>query len=119
MYQLDKCIFVTNNDRAAEEFSGRAAKIILLEDYRDVLVQVRDLIYAGHKLLSHPQASSLKPNQTPYRTILVYGEQERVNLMMSPSSRKPLRPLISGRRSAILPFTTRRSPTTTRPSTSP
>ena len=74
MYQLDKCIFVTNNDRAAAEFSDRAGKIILLENYRDVLVQVRDLIYAGHKLLSHPQASSLKPNQTPYRTILVYGE---------------------------------------------
>ncbi len=79
MYQLDKCIFVTNNDRAAAEFGDRAQQVILLENYRDVLVQVRDLIYAGHKLLSHPQASSLKPNQTPYRTILVYGETQSMD----------------------------------------
>lgn len=79
MYQLDKCIFVTNNDRAAAEFSDRAEQIVLLEDYREVLVTVRDLIYAGHKLLSHPQASSLKPNQTPYRTVLVYGEVGKVD----------------------------------------
>ena len=79
MYQLDKCIFVTNNDRAAAAFGDRAKQIVLLENYRDVLVQARDLIYAGHKLLSHPQASSLKPNQTPYRTILVYGEKGSVN----------------------------------------
>lgn len=79
MYNLDQCIFVTNNDRAAEKFSSRAQQVILLENYRDVLVQARDLIYAGHKLLSHPQCSSLKPNQTPYRTIVIYGVRQKVD----------------------------------------
>lgn len=50
-----------------------------MEEYRDVLLKARDLIYAGHKLLTHPQASSLKPNQTPYRSILLYGEKQALD----------------------------------------
>ncbi len=79
MYNLDQCIFVTNNDRVALKFKGSAKEIILLEEYRDVLLKARDLIYAGHKLLTHPQASSLKPNQTPYRSILLYGEKQALD----------------------------------------
>ncbi len=79
MYHLDQCIFVTNNDRAAEKFRNQAREVILLENYRDVLIRARDLIYSGHKLLSHPQASSLKPNQTPYRTIMIYGVRGEIS----------------------------------------
>lgn len=79
MYNLDQCIFVTNNDRVAQKFGSQAQQVILLEGYREVLIQARDLIYAGHKLLSHPQSSSLKPNQTPYRTIVIYGVCQNVD----------------------------------------
>ena len=37
------------------------------------------MIYTHHKLLTHPQASSLKPNQTPYRSILLYQEGVKEN----------------------------------------
>ena len=79
MYDFGKCILVTNNDRAAEKFAAQVLRVIPAEDYREVLVQARDLIYAGHKLLSHPQASSLKPNQTPYRTLVLYGVKSAVD----------------------------------------
>ena len=39
--------------------------------YREVLVKVRDLIYAGHTLFTHPLSGSVKPNETPYKSILV------------------------------------------------
>ena len=39
--------------------------------YRDVLVLVRDLVYAGHRLYTHPLAGSVKPNETPYKSIVV------------------------------------------------
>lgn len=74
MYELEKCILVTNNDRAAEKWRDDISDIYLLDEYRDVLEKTRDLIHRGHKLLTHPQASSLKPNQTPYRTLLLYSE---------------------------------------------
>ncbi len=32
--------------------------------YRDVLVKVRDLVYIGHTLYTHPLAGSVKPNET-------------------------------------------------------
>ena len=31
-------------------------------------------------LLTHPQASSLKPNQTPYRSVVVYPKGEEDNI---------------------------------------
>ncbi len=39
--------------------------------YRDVLVLVRDLVYAGHRLYTHPLAGSVKPNETPYKSMVV------------------------------------------------
>ena len=39
--------------------------------YREVLCKVRDMIYEGHKLLTHPLSGSVKPNETPYKSILV------------------------------------------------
>lgn len=39
--------------------------------YREVLVKVRDLVYAGHTLFTHPLSGSVKPNETPYKSILV------------------------------------------------
>ena len=38
---------------------------------RDVLVAVRDLVYEGHTLFTHPLSGSLKPNETPYKSIAV------------------------------------------------
>jgi len=41
----------------------------------DILKNVRDNIHVGHKLLTHPLMSSIKPNETPYRTICISKEK--------------------------------------------
>ena len=41
------------------------------ESYRQVLVRARDLIYRGYGLFTHPLAGSVKPNETPYRSLLL------------------------------------------------
>ena len=64
MYQLDKCILVTNNDKVYLKYRDEV-KCILLDNYEDVLIKVRD--------------SSLKPNQTPYRSIIVYPKKNEDN----------------------------------------
>jgi len=69
MFDLGKCILVTNNDRAAEKWGESVGQVFMMDSYEAVLKKARDLIHRGHKLLTHPQASSLKPN----RTILLYG----------------------------------------------
>ena len=56
--------------------------------YREVLVKVRDLVYSGYELLTHPMAGSVKPNETMYKSIVVGTEMKSVeiehcNLMMN------------------------------------
>ena len=69
---------MTNNDRVYEKYKD-ITNVILVESYEAVLIKVRDLVYDRHVLLTHPQASSLKPNQTPYRSVAVYPKRDEDN----------------------------------------
>jgi len=40
-------------------------------DYMGILKKCRDYIHSGYTLLSHPLYGSVKPNETPYRTIIL------------------------------------------------
>lgn len=39
--------------------------------YLDVLIAVRNKVHSGFTLLSHPLSGSVKPGDTPYKSILV------------------------------------------------
>lgn len=79
MQKLENAIIVTNNDKVANKYAD-VTNIEMCETYEDVLLKTRDLVYNKHILLTHPQASSLKPNQTPYRSIIVYPKGEDDNI---------------------------------------
>lgn len=78
MWKLEDTILVTNNDRVYEKYKD-VTNVILVASYEAVLIKVRDLVYDRHVLLTHPQASSLKPNQTPYRSVAVYPKGDEDN----------------------------------------
>lgn len=65
-------IIVTNNDRCIAQYQT-VCSIVYHEEwiYLDVLLYARDLIHKGAILITHPMAGSLKPNQTPYRSIVL------------------------------------------------
>ena len=66
-----KFVIVTNNPRVRDEL-GKEFEVDFADiTYREVLCKVRDMIYEGHKLLTHPLSGSVKPNETPYKSILV------------------------------------------------
>ena len=46
---------------------------ILISDYGavPVLEKVRDLVHLGHHLLTHPFAGSVKPNENPFKSIVI------------------------------------------------
>ncbi|MGR6836542.1 GrdX family protein [Syntrophomonas erecta] len=48
-------------------------------DGREVLYQTLNKVAGGHRLLSHPLAGSLKPDQNPFKSILVSQEKGQVN----------------------------------------
>ncbi|NLY87152.1 MAG: GrdX protein [Clostridiales bacterium] len=72
-------IIITNNDKVYEKFSERYKVVLIDGTYKDVLIKVRDMIHLGHKLLTHPLMGSVKPNETPYRSIAIADQIDRVD----------------------------------------
>ena len=67
-------IIVTNNTLTLNKYDNdkRGYEVIMIDGtYRDVLVKVRDMLHLGHQLLTHPLMGSIKPNETPYRSVAV------------------------------------------------
>ena len=83
MWDLKEATIITNNDYVFDKYKNDT-NVILGDNYEDVLIKTRDLVYDKHVLLTHPQASSLKPNQTPYRSVIVYpkGEEDNTDSIM-------------------------------------
>lgn len=65
-------LLITNNMLVYERYKDNM-DIVFKENfsYSDILYFTRDLIHKGYKLLTHPLAGSIKPNQTPFRTIIL------------------------------------------------
>lgn len=49
--------------------------------YEDVLKIVKDEVYRGCKLLTHPLSGSVKPNETPYKSVMVSKKTGEADLM--------------------------------------
>lgn len=76
MIDVTKLLILTNNDVTEDYFKGQI-RTEMVETHKDVLLKVRDYIYAGGwKLITHPMASSIKPNQTPFRSIILIESKE-------------------------------------------
>lgn len=74
-----KYVLVTNNPKAADVYKFNAkigVEYLTDRSYLDVLICVRDRVYEGWHLVTHPQASNLKPNQCPYKTVLISSGRE-------------------------------------------
>ena len=39
--------------------------------YLEILQYTRDKVHQGHELLTHPLSGSIKPNETPYKSIII------------------------------------------------
>ncbi|MDD2446253.1 MAG: GrdX family protein [Tissierellia bacterium] len=65
-------LLITNNIRVYDKFN-KTVEVVYLEDYKylDILYYVRDKIHEGHELLTHPLSGSIKPNETPYKSIII------------------------------------------------
>lgn len=70
-------ILITNNILVYEKYKDKM-DIIYKDDYSymDILYFTRDLIHQGYKLLTHPLSGSIKPNETPFKTIIVSNNKD-------------------------------------------
>lgn len=64
-------IVITNNSMSMEHFKDEYDVVFIEGTLMDVMRAARDMIHKGHRLLTHPLAGSIKPNQTPFKTIVL------------------------------------------------
>ncbi len=66
-------IIVTNNPKVKEKYN---TVFIDCYGFGDVLYTVRNFIHRHWKLLTHPLSGSIKPNETPYKTVVLEKGKE-------------------------------------------
>lgn len=81
MKERKNYILISNNKYVNDTFQGKI-DLIYKEDYNymEILEFVRDKIHEGHKLLTHPLSGSIKPNETPYKSIIISKEKSDLDL---------------------------------------
>lgn len=73
-------VIITNNPLIKEKYIHIYIIELFDKSYIEILEMVRDKIHLGHELLSHPLAGSIKPNETPYRTIVISKEKKQLDI---------------------------------------
>lgn len=64
-------LIVTNNPKVKKHYESRYEIRFMEGTYGQVLREVRDLVHQGHRLMTHPLSGSVKPDETPYKSVAV------------------------------------------------
>lgn len=70
---------VTNNQKVNDAYANKCDVLFIEGTDRDVMRRLRDLVHEGHALLTHPLSGSLKPGETPFRSVLVDKAKKAVD----------------------------------------
>ena len=72
-------VIVTNNPLVVKNLENSREIIYKDVSYEEILRETRDRIHEGHVLLTHPLSGSVKPNETPYKSILISRQRRDVD----------------------------------------
>jgi len=63
---------ITNNFKVNERLADQA-EIEYYEDlsFVEILIKVRDYVQNGYRLLTHPLSGSIKPDETPFKSVMI------------------------------------------------
>lgn len=61
--------FITNNRLFMEQYGNTKAVHFVDGGIKDVLVKVRDMVHQGYVLETHPLSGSVKPVETPVKSV--------------------------------------------------
>ncbi|RKD29098.1 GrdX family protein [Thermohalobacter berrensis] len=75
-----KKFVITNNPLVKEKLSEYIEINYFDITYLDILKKVRDKVHKGYKLLTHPLSGSLKPNETPYKSIIIGHNNDKLDM---------------------------------------
>lgn len=64
-------ILITNNPLVRNKLEKSFNLEYCQVSYLELLKLVRDRIHLGYRLLTHPLSGSVKPSETPYKTVII------------------------------------------------
>ena len=73
-------IMITNNRQVAERYETMYPVEYYEVTLKQLLLVVRDRVHMGHMLLTHPLAGSIKPNETPFKSVLISRRKGKTDL---------------------------------------
>lgn len=79
MEKTGGAMIITNNQCVYDKYKDTHNILYIDGSYRDVLVKTRDKVQEGYELLTHPLSSSLKPNETPYKSVIISEKKGSLN----------------------------------------
>ena len=65
-----KYIIITNNPLVKEKYVDKEVEFYD-KSYQEILQIVKNKIALGHKILTHPLSGSVKPKETPYKSVMI------------------------------------------------
>jgi hypothetical protein len=74
---IEPIIIVTNNPMSLEKFKLNYIVDFVDGDVMRVFQTVRNYVHLNHRLLTHPLVSSIKPNEVPYRTVVITKARDK------------------------------------------
>lgn len=75
-----KFIIITNNPYVTKKFEETYELDYMDISLLQVLIKAREMVHMGHKLLSHPLSGSVKPYETPYKSIMLSQEKDKLDM---------------------------------------
>lgn len=72
-------MILTNNNMVYNKYKDTYKINFVQGTYKDVLVLSRNMIHEGYELLTHPLSSSVKPNETPYKSVIISDKKGKLN----------------------------------------
>ncbi|MCL2565492.1 MAG: GrdX family protein [Defluviitaleaceae bacterium] len=73
-------VVITNNTMLKDKYDGEFDVLYHNVSLREIFVIVRDKVHAGHEILTHPMSGSVKPNETPFKTVFITKEKGKLNM---------------------------------------
>lgn len=71
-------LIVTNNPLVREKISDKYNLEFVDDGILAVMENLRDKIHTGSVLLTHPLSGSIKPGQTPYKSVMIHIKEGNV-----------------------------------------
>lgn len=84
-----KYIIITNNPLVRDKYSDIEVEYYDIS-YQEVLQLVKNKIALGHKILTHPLSGSVKPKETPYKSIMISKNTIGANASNAGANEKPV-----------------------------